>query len=342
MINEFELNLFNKTPIKPKDLILKMLDLKNNFKKEIKWFNFNFMLYNPENSRIKFVNYDKSLTLSYFYLSLDVESLETNKFIEYIKNLNIIDKEVFNSYSDTSILSFSSKAFEKRMLTFNIKDEFRGQNIDKRFLLSLEVGKENLNNDNLFELLTLYLKIQELKDMSDIKFFKTLFFGNISNKIFYPYLENLANQNKIIIDKSSSGAIKTISINDNINNTSKNLEIINKLKQNGVLKLETDIHWFTKSNIATLTIYGLIYYKYFKIELDYKNDKVTLNIYNDNFNYVYNLLELYNELNVIEKIKADLINNLLPQIEEKLGYPINKNLVLIDNKYIIENFLLKN
>ena len=40
----------------------------------------------------------------------------------------------------------------------------------------------------------------------------------------------------------------------------------------------------------------------------------------------------------IEKIKADLINNLLPQIEEKLGYPINKNLVLIDNKYIIENF----
>ena len=32
----------------------------------------------------------------------------------------------------------------------------------------------------------------------------------------------------------------------------------------------------------------------------------------------------------------------LPQIEEKLGYPINKNLVLVDNKYIIENFLLKN
>ncbi len=335
------LKLLNKEKIKPKDILIQLLKLKETFKEEIYYFSFSFYLYDSKTHRNQFENYDKDLVLNYFRLSFGCRSYANESITKYInENLNFIDKENLGTFENATWFSISKNRFEEKNSSFSMYDRFSGSVIDDyAYFLNLDIAQEILNKDNLFDLLTLYFKFKGLNDMSEIKLFKTLFFGNISNKDFYPYLEELVNENKIIIEKSSTGVIKRININNNYSKNNEILNIVNELKHDGVLKLISNPDSFIKYDNADLEIYDLKFYKNLKIVFNYKNNNLDLKIYHNDLGYVNLLLKSFEETQVIDKIKNDIIQNLLPKIETKLNKTIsNKNELVFSG----DSFELKN
>lgn len=144
--------------------------------------------------------------------------------------------------------------------------------------------------------------------MSDIKNFKILFFGNINTKIFNSHLEDLANKNEIIIEKSSTNAIKNIILNKNKNKKKYDIEyVLNFLKQEGKIKNISGSEKFKQFKEFDFIIYNFKGFDNLNFVFKYKENK--LNLIVDSM-YLYKIVSLMKEIEKWNEIENILLNKI--------------------------------
>ncbi len=332
------LGLFNKINLTPKELFLKIVEFKNLLETKDR---LHFYLFDVDvvNGKINY-NVEKEKNQMYYYVglnidifnSLNIENIEN----QYFKFLQSLDKDykvdkVFNHlfYSNKHKLNNRDS---NRYVTFSLKDDYRKDMMELNYYFKLNVGTEDLNKDNIYELLQLYLQFCKLNDMSALKQFKTLFFGNITAKKFDPFLDELANEGKITIEKSKTNAVKLIKLN--INELLPIEKHLNKLRQDGVIKtidsncyLEFEINNYKPFNNLKLN------FRFLK-----SNKSLEMFIVHNDFYYFKNLfneleeLEIINNNDIINKLRSYIITEVLENIEKLLNLNIlNKNLLINTN-----------
>lgn len=340
---------FNKDVLTPRELLLYILDLKNSAIKNNEWFYFYFNLLDikDKNGRYEFKlengEFDKKKTLSFFNISCDIQSINSdiliNKYNEILLKFGNTEEELKykNFYSLT-------RKTEKTYKHFSVKyDYYHNSDYTPLFyVLNLTTGTEILNKENILELLKLYFNFGKLADMSAIKTFKTLFFGNVNAKIFNPFIEELALERKILIEKSSNGSIKNITLNKNeiFDETLVVKNLIDDLKLKGILKNITGSHNYVNYDTAELELYDFKPYKSLFLKFKYLENKLSIIISNNSLFETTNLLK---EVGMFE----DFINNILdkintiyfPEIEKRFGIVINNKQKLIFNgtSFILDN-----
>lgn len=328
------LGLFNKINLTPKELFLKVIDFRNLLEKDdrLHFYLFEVDVVNGQ----KDYNIEKEKNQMYYHVSinmdiyntLNVENIE-NQYFEFLKSLDKdykIDK-VFTHlfYSNKNQISHRDS---KRYITFSLKNDYRKDLMDLNYYFKLNIGTEELNKDNIYELLKLYLQFCKLNDMSDLKQFKTLFFGNITAKKFDPFLDELANEGKITIEKSKTNAVKLVKLN--IIELSPIETHLNKLRQDGIIKT-IDSNCYLEFEIND-------YQPFNKLKLNFrflKSDKsLEMLITHNNFDYFKGMfneleeLEIINNNDTINKLRIYIITKVLEDIEKLLCFEIlNKTFV---------------
>lgn len=332
------LGLFNKINLTPKELFLKVIDFRNLLEKDdrLHFYLFEVDVVNGQ----KDYNIEKEKNKLYYHVSINMDifnkeniELIENQYFNFLKSLDEdykIDK-VFTHlfYSNKNKIS---RRDENKYTTFELKNDYRKDMMDLKYYFKLNVGTEDLNKDNIYELLKLYLQFCKLNDMSNLKKFKTLFFGNITAKKFDPFLDELANEGKITIEKSKTNAVKLIKLN-----TNELLPIekhLNKLRQDGIIKtidsncyLEFEINNYKPFNNLKLN------FRFLK-----SNKSLEMFIVHNDFYYFKNIfneleeLEIINNNDIINKLKSYIITEVLENIEKLLNLNIlNKNLLTNTN-----------
>lgn len=324
------LMLYNKNEITPRDLFGKILNLKNNI--EATSLFFYLYEYDSKNSKYQFQNLkkEKNKKLYHFRLSFDLRVVHK---LAVTENIDKFFLELDSGYKQSNCYyGCRNNPFNKLSTHFSLNEEksINAYN-DSAILLELKIGTELLDKDNIFELLQLYSNFMKINDMSQIKFFKTLFFENITSKVFDPYLDQLANENKIVIEKSKTGAVKNIKINKaNQTDLEKHL---NKLKQNGAIKTLRNVgHYFTFELNDFKPIESL------KLNFEYKDNELTLMFTDKDFSYFIKIIEELDEYDNLIKKLQNKIDIAFPKIEELLDLEIlNKEELSIE----LDGFILK-
>lgn len=338
------LRLLNNLDLNGKELIVKLIDFKNNIEKLINTEEEYFSL-NKKKCFIHLHKYEKQKNINYtHYNNFDLSKIESIYVISISCEFNKIYKDEVQNIVDLFLQSINSKYHINNLdknnnyiprIYYISNQSYNKNNLTLRFegpldyinLIKLSSNFEELNKKNLLEALELYTYLFKLKDMSEIKSFKTLFFGNVQAKKIDPIFDELANERKIIIEKSSSGSIKNIIMNKNKDNETELFKFINKLKQNGIIKNLDGNQYFEYHNKINFEIYNYKPFKGFYINFIYENDNLSLLLLSNHFKDSINILkdlEIYEQS--IEKIKNKFKDKICFEIEQLLNLEIlNKN-----------------